>query len=115
MTRAHSCGRPKSSPLESKMKIYFASITSKNIPVKSLMKTIHQKNHIIPELFQIAAQIENPMTTPSGKTPSVVTEKEFAVLRKEALKSMTSESIKLKPTMPMTEAYGWSYPFPIRK
>ena len=64
----------------------------------------NQNDSFIPGLFQIAAQIENP-AMPSGEQPAlVVTEKEFAFLRSEAMKSM-----------PATKACGWSFPFPIRK
>jgi hypothetical protein len=84
------------------------------------MKTIHQddfvnSDSVIPGLFQIAAQIENPTTFSAGKPTASVTEREFAALRSEAMKSMTQEKQKPRPKMPVTETCGWSFPFPIRK
>jgi len=75
--------------------------------------TIGKKNSIIPGLFQIAAKIEKPVTPAIDKPAAAITEKEFAALRMEALKSTGPESMRLTTKTPAVEACGWT--FTIRK
>ena len=91
----HPNGKPEAPSLAAKINIGFISAAPQNFPVKRPMLTLTigtKNNSLIPGLFQIAAQIEIPVTLAIGKPATVVTEKEFAAVRMEALKSMGSES-----------------------
>jgi hypothetical protein len=124
MNRAHSNSETGLSRPVTNINVRFVSISPIQLSIKNsnAMKALtvcqNQNNSIIPGLFQIAAQFEghimativNPASAIKGKT---ITQKEFAEVRREAVKSSMVESLKSQSKMPPMQACGWS--LPIRK
>jgi len=124
MNRAHSNSETGLFRPITSIHVRFVSILPIQLSIKksNAMKTLtvcqSQNNSIIPGLFQIAAQFEGSIMTIVGQPASaikekLITQKEFAEVRKEAVKSSMVAGLKSPSKTATMQAGGWSVP--IRK